>query len=233
MTVSPGGDYLDDVDNLDGFGGDLVDRYLAGGSTMHWISLCGLLSLTVIVYKIVVFRRLRLNLNDFIAGVRAALLRNDVPAALDVCELHAGPTSAVVKIGLLKHGRPRDEIERSMTNAALHEVAYLEKYLAVLATVATVAPLLGFFGTVVGMTIAFDAIAAQGLSNPGAVARGVSVALVTTAWGLIVAFVTQPFYNWFLSKVAAHVRELETVSHILFETFSEMEEARAAAPRGR
>ena len=89
-----------------------------------------------------------------------------------------------------------------MENAAIHEVAYLEKYLTVLATIANIAPLLGFLGTVVGMILSFEVIAEHGLNNPGLVAKGISVALLTTAYGLIVAFVTQPFYNYFTSKVA-------------------------------
>jgi len=102
-------------------------------------------------------------------------------------------------------------------------VAYLEKYLSVLATVANIAPLLGFLGTVVGMILSFDIIAQYGLNNPGLVAKGISVALLTTAYGLIVAFVTQPFYNYFTSKVGAYTREIETAANILFETLDEME----------
>jgi biopolymer transport protein ExbB len=93
----------------------------------------------------------------------------------------------------------------------------------VLATVANIAPLLGFLGTVVGMILSFDVIAQHGLNNPGLVAKGISVALLTTAYGLIVAFFTQPFYNYFTSKVAAYTREIETVANILIETIDEME----------
>ena len=63
----------------------------------------------------------------------------------------------------------------------------------------------------------------QGLNDPGAVAKGISVALLTTAYGLIVAFFTQPFYNYFTSKVGAYTREIETASNILFETLDEMD----------
>jgi len=103
------------------------------------------------------------------------------------------------------------------------EVAYLEKYLTVLATITNIAPLLGFLGTVVGMILSFEVIATQGLNDPGAVAKGISVALLTTAYGLIVAFFTQPFYNYFTSKVATYTREIETAVNILFETFDEMD----------
>jgi len=195
---------------------------------MHMISLLSLASITTIVYKLISFRQVKLDLNEFIARVRGSLLKGNVQGAMGVCEEHRGPVASIVKTGLLKYGKPREEIEKTMENAAIHEVAHLEKYLAVLATIANIAPLLGFLGTVVGMILAFEVIAEQGLNDPGAVAKGISVALLTTAYGLIVAFVTQPFYNFFTSKVGAYTREIETASNILVETFDEMDQASTA-----
>ena len=202
---------------------NLLKYYLDGGQVMHAISLCSLASVTAIIYKIVVFVRIRIDVNDFIAKVRANLLKGNVQGAIKVCEEFRGPIPAIVKAALLKYGSPREEIEKTMENAAIHEIAYLEKFLMVLATVTNIAPLIGFFGTVVGMILSFDVIAKMGLNNPGEVARGISVALLTTAYGLIVAFVTQPFYNYFTGKIAAYTRSMETVGNILFETFDEME----------
>jgi len=213
------------VDTLSNIGGDLWKYYIDGGGVMHAITVLSVASLTVIVYKLIALRQVNLNLNEFISKVRAALLKGNVQGAIGVCEEHRGPVASIVKSGLLKYGRPREEIEKTMENAAIHEVAYLEKYLTVLATVTSIAPLLGFLGTVVGMILSFEVIAEQGLNDPGAVAKGISVALLTTAWGLIVAFVTQPFYNYFTSKVGAYTREIETASNILFETFGEMKES--------
>jgi biopolymer transport protein ExbB len=190
---------------------------------MHAISVLSLVALTAIIYKLVVFRRVRLNVNEFIAKVRSALLKGNVKGAMQVCEEQRSPVASIVKSGLLKYGQPREQVEKAMENAAIHEVAYLEKYLTVLATVANIAPLLGFLGTVVGMILSFDVIAQHGLNNPGLVAKGISVALLTTAYGLIVAFFTQPFYNYFTSKVAAYTREIETAANILFETLDEMD----------
>ena len=217
------------MESLTSLPGDLLKYYLDGGITMHFISILSLISVTTIIYKLIVFRQVKLNLNEFIAKVRGALLKGNIQGAMEVCEQHKGPVAAIVKSGLLKFGKPRDEIEKTMENAAIHEVAYLEKNLAVLATIANIAPLLGFLGTVVGMILSFDVIAQHGLNNPGLVAKGISVALLTTAYGLIVAFVTQPFYNYFTSKVAAYTRQIETASNILFETFDEMESGSSAA----
>jgi len=216
------------VDSITNLPGDLLRYYLEGGAVMHMISVLSLASITTIIYKLISFRQVKLNLNEFISKVRGSLLKGNVQGAMGVCEEHRGPVASIVKTGLLKYGKPRDEIEKTMENAAIHEVAYLEKYLTVLATIANIAPLLGFLGTVVGMILAFEVIAEQGLNDPGAVAKGISVALLTTAYGLIVAFVTQPFYNFFTSKVGAYTRQIETASNILFETFDEMDQQGAA-----
>jgi biopolymer transport protein ExbB len=93
----------------------------------------------------------------------------------------------------------------------------------VIATVANVAPLTGFLGTVTGMIKSFDELARAGLNNPGAVAAGISEALITTATGLIIAIPTLMCYNWFNAKIARFILEMETGSNILLETFVEME----------
>ena len=211
------------MDAITGALGSLGGYYIDGGLVMHGISVLSLFSATAIIYKLVVFRRVKLNVSQFIAKVRAALLKGNVKGAVQVCEESRSPVASITKSGLLRYGQPRAQIEKSMENAAIHEVAYLEKSLTVLSTVANIAPLLGFLGTVVGMIISFDVIAEQGLNNPGLVAKGISQALLTTAYGLVVAFFTQPFYNFFTSKVGAYTREIETSANILFETFDEMD----------
>jgi len=220
------------LETLQNLPGDLWKYYNDGGFVMHLISILSVASITTIIYKMLVFRRVKMNLSDFISRVRGSLLKGNVKGAIGVCEEYRGPVAAITKAGLLKYGSPRHEIEKTMENAAIHEVAYLEKYLTVLATITNIAPLLGFLGTVVGMILSFEIIAQYGLNNPGLVARGISVALLTTAYGLMVAFVTQPFYNYFTSKVSAYVREIETASNILFETFDEMDRMGTKAQQG-
>ena len=203
--------------------GTLLKYYLDGGPVMHMLSVLSLASLTTIIYKLIAFRRVSMNLSQFISKVRGALLKGNMKAAVSACEEQRSPVASITKSALLKYGQPRESVEKAVENAAIHEVAYLEKGLAVLATIANIAPLLGFLGTVVGMVVSFDVIAEHGLNNPGLVAKGISQALLTTAYGLIVAFVTQPFYNYFISKVSSYTRQIETAANILFETLDEME----------
>ncbi|MDX1741532.1 MAG: MotA/TolQ/ExbB proton channel family protein, partial [Rhodothermales bacterium] len=139
------------------------------------------------------------------------------------CEDYRGPVASIMKAGLLKFGQPKEDVEKTIENAALYEMSRLERGLVVLATTANVAPLLGFFGTVTGMIKSFDALAKAGLSNPGLVAAGISEALITTATGLAVAIPAQLAYNFFMSRINKFVRDIETSTNMLLETFGEME----------
>jgi biopolymer transport protein ExbB len=215
------------VDFVSGLSGVVWKHYLAGGPAMHPITFCSLISLTAIVYKLAVFRRIRMDTGEFLLGIRAALLDGRVAEALAACGRQRGPVAVAVKAGLLKHGSPPEAVDRAMEHAAIEEIAYLERYLGLLASITAVAPLLGFLGTVIGLIVAFDAVADQGLGNPGVVAQGISVALHTTAWGLVVALVTKSFHDYFSLRVGSCAREMEVAACAVVETFSEMERIRA------
>jgi biopolymer transport protein ExbB len=160
---------------------------------------------------------------EFIGRIRTALLkRRNVKEAITVCEEYQGPIANIMKAGLIKHGRPQEEIERTIESASAHELHRLERGLGVLATVANTAPLVGFLGTVSGMINSFDALARAGLSNPGLVAKGISEALITTAGGLVVAVPVLIAFNYFTGVVGKFVLEMETAANVLLETYAEM-----------
>jgi biopolymer transport protein ExbB len=203
--------------------GDLGRLYLAGGPMMHPITLCSVIAVVVVLYKLIQFRTLQLDARDFFAQVRKELLNGRVREAAELCEARRGPAGSVLHAGVLKIGAPREEVSSAMEATALYELAQLEGKLGLLATIANLAPILGFLGTVWGMIIAFDVIHAGGLSDPSRVAGGISQALYTTAWGLIVAAIALPFHNYFAGRVAAQSRTLEMAGSVIVETFSEME----------
>ncbi|MCD6574965.1 MotA/TolQ/ExbB proton channel family protein, partial [Candidatus Aerophobetes bacterium] len=88
----------------------------------------------------------------------------------------------------------------------------LEKHLKILGTIVTVAPLIGLLGTVMGMIKAFNVIALQGTGEPGALAGGISEALITTAVGLSIAIPSLIFYNYFMHRTDKIVRQFEKIS---------------------
>jgi biopolymer transport protein ExbB len=208
-----------------------------GGPVMWILLVFSILALAIIIERFIALRRAKINVNEFLAKIRKALIVNrSIREAVKVCEQYRGPVASIMKAGLLKYGQPKEDVEKTIENAALFEMGRLERFLVFLATTANVAPLLGFFGTVTGMIKSFDALAAAGLSNPALVAIGIKEALTTTAGGLAVAIPVQLAYNYFMSRINKFVRDIETSANMLLETFGEMErsgitpEAAAAAP---
>ena len=207
--------------------GQVAEYFRQGGIFMWPLLFFSVLAATVAIERFIVFSKARINVNEFLTKIRKALLVNrNVKEAIKVCEQNKGPVASVMKAGLLRYGQPRDEIEKTIENAALYELDRLEKRLGVLGTTANVAPMLGFLGTVAGMIKSFATLAEQGLTNPAAVAVGISEALITTATGLIIAIPAQLIYNWYTTKITRFVRDIETASNMLVETFIEMDSQR-------
>jgi biopolymer transport protein ExbB len=200
-----------------------------GGTAMWPLLAFSIAALAVTIERFIALRRAKINVNEFLAKVRKALVVNrSIREAIKVCEQYRGPVASIMKAGLLKYGQPKEDIEKTIENAALFEMGRLERFLPVLATTANVAPLLGFLGTVTGMIKSFDALAAAGLSNPGLVALGIKEALITTAAGLMIAIPVQLVYNYFMSRINKFVRDIETATNMLLETFGEMERSGVA-----
>lgn len=209
---------------MDGFGGSLLKLFKDGGPVMWPLLALSLVGLVFIIERWFALRQAKTNVNEFLAKIRKSLIVNrSVKQATKVCEDFSGPVASIMKAGLLKFGHPRDEVEKTIENAALFEIGRFEKNMVWLATVANVAPLMGFLGTVAGMINSFDALAEAGLSNPGLVASGISEALITTAAGLAIAIPVQLAYNFFMNKINRFVRDVETSTNMLLETFGEME----------
>ena len=200
-------------------------EYMQDGGPVMWPLLAfSIVALAFTIERFIALRRARINVNEFLAKIRKALIVNrSIRDAIKICEQYRGPVASIMKAGLLKYGQPKEDVEKTIENAAFYEMSRLERGLLVLATTANVAPLLGFFGTVTGMIRSFDALAEAGLSNPGLVAAGISEALITTATGLVIAIPVQLVYNFFISRINKFVRDIETATNMLLETFGEME----------
>ncbi len=207
--------------------GQVAEYFRQGGIFMYPLLFFSVLAATVAIERFIVFSKAKINVSDFLTKIRKALLVNrNVKEAIKICEQSKGPVASVMKAGLLRYGHSREDVEKTIENAALYELDRLEKRLGVLATTANVAPMLGFLGTVAGMIKSFATLAEQGLTNPAAVAVGISEALITTATGLIIAIPAQLVYNWYTTKVTRFVRDIETASNMLVETFTEMDSQR-------
>jgi biopolymer transport protein ExbB len=199
--------------------------YRIGGTTMHFMLLCSIAAVTVIVERAWAYKKASLDPAEFITRVRDAILKGGAKAGLAICDEEAyahKAVSNVTKNALLKFDEAPEDLEKAVENSAVTEVARLEKFLPVLATVANVGPIFGFLGTVTGMISSFDAIAKYGMTNPALVAKGISEALITTATGLFIALFSQPFYNYYTARVTRFIREMEASSNVLLETHGEL-----------
>ena len=158
------------------------------------------------------------------------LLSDDKPEdALTLCESERGPVAAMLSNGLRKYlvlkklghdqAQIEDQVVKSMENYGVHVVAALERHLPILATISSVAPMLGFLGTVQGMIVAFsDIVEKMGEVNiVEAAASGIQVALLTTCFGLIVGIPAYIFFNYFTSIINAFVLEVEGTAAELIE----------------
>ncbi len=209
---------------MDNFTSDVMRLFQEGGPVMWVLLVFSIIAFAVTIERFFALQRAKIDVNAFLAKIRKALLVNrSVREAVKVCEQTRGPVASIMKAGLLKYGYPKEEVEKTIENAAMFEMGRLERWLPILATTANVAPLLGFFGTVTGMIRSFDALAEAGLSDPGLVASGIKEALTTTAAGLAVAIPFQLVYNYFTSRINRFVRDIETSANMLLETFGEME----------
>jgi biopolymer transport protein ExbB len=189
-----------------------------------------ILGVTVAIWRWWALRQVTRNVPEFMQDLKARLVAGDVQGAIEVCDASPSPVASMVKAGLVRYGRPKDEIERALEDASAHELAVLERGLPVLATIAMIAPLLGFLGTVTGMINSFEALASVGLNNPAEVAKGISEALITTAMGLIIAIPIQMVYNYFITRVNSLVRNMESAAHVVLEAASDVRFGSAGAP---
>lgn len=174
------------------------------------IFICGVLTLTIIIERFIYLKNSQIDSEKFITEIENLLKKRKIREAMEKCENQNKPVPNIVKAGLLKLDRTRDEIKEAIEDAANHQIPELEKYLVILATIAVISPLLGLLGTVTGMIKAFMVIEMkEGLVHPGELAGGIWEALVTTVGGLVVAIPAYLSYNYFVSRVNNLILEME------------------------
>ena len=204
----------------------LFQIIIKGGIVMIPIALCSVIAVAILIERLISLRKIQINARTFVLQVKNLLLRKQINEALMLCKETPGPIASITKAGLMKHNRARDEIKDSIEGAAKTEIYHLERYLGILGTVAAIAPLIGFLGTVTGMIKAFMEIQALGGAvDAGVLAGGIWEALITTAAGLTVGIPALLFYNWLQSKVERYVFEMQESSNELLDMLQEKEVA--------
>lgn len=173
------------------------------------LALCSVLGLAVILAKAVTLYLARIRADEFLGEVSGLVERGRVEEAVSRCEETRGPVAAIMLTGLLRWDEGRERVERAIEAVGNLEMSFLERGLVALATIAHVAPLMGFLGTVAGMILAFGEIAELGEVDAAAVAGGIKVALITTATGLSIAIPINLAHNYFVTRIDRFIVDME------------------------
>ncbi len=202
----------------------MVELFLAGGPFMWPILILFIIGIGYVIERFWTLTRASINTRKFLARLHNALQEGGVEAAAAECEKTPGPVASILHAGLSRADKGLEHVEKAISNAGSIEMAFLERGMLVLSTVIVLAPMLGFTGTVSGMVGAFDAIKKANDISPAIVAGGISEALLTTLFGLVVAMTIQIFYNYFTSKIDKLIIDMEESSIELMDALVEMEE---------
>jgi biopolymer transport protein ExbB len=203
----------------------MVKLFLDGGEFMWPILALLVVGLAFVIERFWTLTRASVNTRKFLSRIRVALEEGGVKAATEECEKTPGPVASIFHAGLSRADKGISYVEKAITTAGSLEMAFLERGMVVLSTVIVLAPMLGFTGTVWGMVQAFDDIKKANDISPAIVAGGISQALLTTLFGLVVAMLIQIFNNYFTSRIDKLIIDMEESSVELIEALADMQEA--------
>jgi biopolymer transport protein ExbB len=200
----------------------LADLYLAGGWVMYLITLLSFLALYIFVERYLVIKKASKSDANFMNRIKDYMYDGKVDAALQLCRQTSSPQARMVEKGIARLGRPLADVTAAIENVGKLEIHKLEKRFPTLATIAGAAPLMGFFGTVIGMVQAFYEMSLAGNSlDISTLSGGIYTALITTVGGLILGILAYFGYNLLVVRVENVVFQLETTSTEFLDILNE------------
>lgn len=179
----------------------MVELFYDGGWAMYPLLLLLIIGVAVAIERVYNLSRSSIDAASFFTDLEEALESGGPEAAAELCSQTRGPVASIIHAGLQRLERGLDQVEKAIDNNGAVEMAFLERGMVWLSTVANLAPMIGFLGTVSGMINAFQAIKEAGDVEPSMVAGGISEALITTAAGLIVGILIQFCYNFCANRI--------------------------------
>lgn len=200
----------------------LADLYLAGGWVMYLITLLSFVALYIFIERYLVIKKASKGDANFMNRIKDYMYEGKVDAAMQLCKKTNSPQARMVEKGITRLGRPLADVTAAIENVGRLEVHKLEKRFPTLATIAGAAPLMGFFGTVIGMVQAFYEMSLAGNSlDISTLSGGIYTALITTVGGLILGILAYFGYNQLVVKVENVVFQLETTSTEFLDILNE------------
>ena len=196
----------------------LKDKFIEGGPViMGTILLCLIFGLAIAIERVIYLNMASTNTKKLLMQIEEALQKNGVEAAKEICRNTRGPVASIFYQGLLRIDEGVEIVEKSVVSYGSVQMGQLERGLSWIGLFISIAPMLGFLGTVLGMITAFDAIQNANNISPNIVAGGMKVALITTVTGLVVAIILQLFYNYIVAKIDSIVLDMEDSSITLVD----------------
>ena len=208
----------------------LLLRLIQEGGPVMWIILiCSVMTLFVFLRKTFQFHREEINVRELLRGLFNVLKRDGFVEAITLCDNTPGPAAKLLGAAIIAYQRGDEDISSAIDEAALEEIPKLESSLNFLATMGFVLPLIGFFGTVIGLIRAFEAVRISEYLSSSAIAGAVTMALITTAAALAAAIPCCIGYNYLLSRVNSITLDMEKAA---FEITSFFERRRKETLQG-
>ncbi|MCC5850554.1 MAG: MotA/TolQ/ExbB proton channel family protein [Verrucomicrobia bacterium] len=188
----------------------MFELFTTGGPIMLLMGLISFLALSLFVMKMLQLHRAQIQATDFLNGLYNVLRRGNAAEAVAICEDTPGPVAHLVRAAILKVEEPPEEIAKTIQQAGLMEIPRMEHQLNLLATLGKIAPMLGLLGTVLSLMNIFQVLEASApADNVDEFARGMWMALSTTAAGLTVAMPIYAGYNLLVSRIESLVLDME------------------------
>jgi len=182
-----------------------------GGILMIPLLICSLIMVYVFIERFMAIRKASVNEQPFMARLREEIRKGDIAGAKLTCKNANTPLSRIIEKGISRIGKPLDYVEKSMENSGRLEIYQMEKNLSVLSTIAGIAPIFGFLGTIAGMIILFFNVQHQGFSLP-TIAGGIYTKMVTSAAGLIIGMLAYLCYTYLNAQINKTVNKFEAAS---------------------
>jgi biopolymer transport protein ExbB len=188
-----------------------------GGWDMWLLLAISIIGLAVAIERLVFFAAQHGDTKGLLRTIGQKISADDLEGAVKVCQSQRGMLPRILEFGLRRGEKNRADITDALSIALMEHLNALERNLAIIGTIAVIAPFVGLFGTVLGIIKAFQDIALKGNSTPAVVAAGVSEALITTATGLIIAVIAVVFFNYFKSRIKNYNQEMIVAANQLAE----------------
>jgi biopolymer transport protein ExbB len=182
-----------------------------GGILMIPLLLCSILLVYVFVERLLAIRKASLVDSNFMLRIRELVTTGNLAGAKAQCKNEGTPVARMIEKGISRIGKPIDQVEKAMETTGKLEVYQMEKNLSILSTLAGIAPMFGFLGTIAGMIILFFNVQHEGFSLE-TIAGGIYTKMVTSAVGLIIGLLSYVAYNYLSAQINKNVYRMEAAS---------------------